>query len=129
MMTDWFSENQENYQYGIPKSVSETPWIFIVDLPGPARNVTESAIEKGLKIENFKLLYSKEELLSRYWGRVAFAKCLVFISEEPPTEDFPLFAVDFFRGNPTIWINSLDDTDISKRRFWNLLKELNRYAS
>jgi hypothetical protein len=128
-MIDWLKENQENYVYGIPRSVPEAPWMFVVSLSDKAKEVTLSAIEKGLKINSFKIFSSKEELLSQYKGRVSFAKCLVFVSDESPSEDFPLFAVDYFRGNPTIWINSLDDSDVSKRRFWNLLKELNRYAS
>ena len=128
-MREWLLENQANSFYGIPKNSTDAPWIFVVNLSDKAKEVTLSAIEKGLKLDKFKIYQKKEDLLSDYQGRVSFAKCLVFVSEEPPSEDFPLFAVDFFRGNPCLWINSLDETDISKRRFWNLLKELNRYAS
>lgn len=128
-MREWLLENQENYLYGIPKVASNPPWLFVVDLSKTAKDVTISAIEKGLRLDNYRVYPSFEELIKEFHGRVAFAKALVFVTSNPPSDDFPLFAVDNFRGNPCIWINSLDDSEISKRRFWNLLKELKNYAS
>ena len=68
-MRNWLLENQDNYSYGVPKTVSEPPWIFVLNLSEKAKEVTLSAIEKGLRLEKFKIYEKIQDLLSEYHGR------------------------------------------------------------
>ena len=128
----WLIERRDSYGTGIPFKKLVLPWIFVMQADDAStKTIVEAAITKGLKkqVGTQAFILSADEFAKQYANRFCFAEAMVWIGIHPP-EAKPLEShIDSYKGIPYCWLESINETEESKRKLWNSIKELRFYAA